>query len=100
MKYILIICIAFILLTSCSGWNPVPVLINETNSTIRFSYDRHSKYDTLPNLTYCNETDLYYICPFTKQPFREQANWNSYFKAHPENKLSIYIINCKVSLHC
>lgn len=90
MKLLSIISLFFL---SCADWDGRLILINKTNQTIRYHYELMNINDSIPDLSYCERTNLYNARENREVQLMTQNKWDLYLKGQLDKVLRIYIIN-------
>ena len=91
MKYLLVM--SLYVFFSCSDWDTRLILVNKTNQMIKEHYELMNLNDTIPDLSYCEKTNLYDIYPNSEKILRTQNKWDLSLKGRSDKILRIYIIN-------
>jgi hypothetical protein len=95
MRYFILFLVGVFCLSSCflSTWDARLVLVNGINQRIRYFEEVKNTHDFIPDTTFCDEGDIYWISPHSEQTIRSQNKWEYLLKDHPDKVLRIYIIN-------
>ncbi len=95
MRFYILILIGTISFSSCflSTWDARLVLVNKTSQRIKYYEEIKSVNDFIPDTTFCNSGDIYWIDANSEQVIRSQNKWDYLLKNRTDKILRIYIFN-------